>query len=519
MESQLFFSGDRAEKYKYLEYLGTYPLPPIAITARCELVPNRMAVHLNRSRYDFFSDNKSDYVVTNSTAQHLEVSVMKMDQPVVYEFRKDVENYDAAMAYVARMYDNVFRQRSMEVHEMLDDITFDSSPGIVESRRGYRKKVDCVVAGLPAAEYEHPDLNEIPIWKVSGKRELKLRTEYVGQWKQRTFIIQPFHFFWMTKKEYGLQNEAMKMTGWSFYGFNPYEGGVNKLVHTLMPSSKFKRFWMLDGKGWDRIFAMMHEVWSMRMKYKEMTLKQRYIYHWMVNSVLMLPDGDKIFKSWGNNSGSSTTTGDNIIGMSLVLAHVFFFLGLTREQLDECIRAAIFGDDLAGADCVPVSNDTLEKAFRFVFTDLYGVTLDPFVITHNIEDIEFLGFKIKKIAGGYIPVYPLGRLACSMIMNDSPMEPSAEFGKMSSLMLMSAGHGETVFNFFRDSLVDVIASTDDPALSALRSQNLSASIPDYGSVIEWYLGYEASGVGGFIHDVGCESYLYEGADHMCPFVR
>lgn len=477
-----------AKKYKYLKYLGTLPSAPIPIVAKCEMIESKLSKFLDSDRKHYFENLRGDYVVTNSTKSHLETSFMKMDQPVVHLFRGDSE-YVNTYNFVRNMYSDCFQARTLEYEEMIMDITHKSSSGIVENRRGLPKKGDCILRRLPFLEYEHPNLEEIPLWKVSGKVELKTRADYIGKMKQRTFIIQPFHFFWLSKKYYGAQNEAIKMSGWSYYGFNPYEGGVDRLARNLI---KHRRFWDLDGKGWDRLLPHLLEVYQLRNTYKQITPDIAYCTKHIAESILLLPNGDLVFKLWGNNSGSATTTGDNILAMSFCLAHVFKKLGLTDQQIKTFVFIAIFGDDVVGSDSLPFSDEQLRLAFETVFRDLYGITLDPFNIYTSVTDLKFLGFQFTKIDQGYIPCYPLERLACSMIYNLGDMEVEAEFAKMCSLTLMSAGNGESVFNFFRDSLIDVVVSHPSEYIKSLREKDFTIIFPEYDAVIAWYLGLEST---------------------------
>lgn len=80
------------------------------------------------------------------------------------------------------------------------------------------------------------------------------------------------------------------------------------------------------------------------------------------------------------------------------------------------------------------------------------------------------------------------------------MDPWAEYSKMCSLMMMAAGNGEEVFEFFRRAVTTVVMSVDHPEFVKLRNTDLHNTIPKYSDVINWYLGVEGySHVGEFYY--------------------
>lgn len=474
-----------------MKYLGTMPMAPLADECKYELIDCSIAQYILDDDRNFILKNAGDYVVTNDTRQHIRTSVLKIDAPVCYDFRKSYV-YDNALEFIGDMYDSVFRVGPMDTYDILKDTNYDASPGLVEQRRGMRDKRACIMNGV-IHEYDRDvDAVEKPLWKVSGKREFQTRTNFVDNMKQRTFIIQPFKALWQTKREFGAQNEAIKMVGWSFYGHNPYEGGVEQLVKHLTSYSPLpKRFWEFDVVRWDRLLPHMEEIWQLRTKYKKSSTKISNLVKYMIESTLITPEGHVIWKNWGNNSGSSTTTGDNILGMSICLAHICLNLGVPPQGIHEHFSFAVFGDDVVGSDTLAVPDDLLRSIIEDTFS-LYGLKLDPLVLTRDITELHFLGYKITKTPRGYIPQYPLERLSAAFLKNDSVMEPLAEYSKMCSLLVMSAGNGEEVFNFFRRALVTAVTSVQHPEFEKLRQTDLDNIIPQYDDVIDWYLGLEGS---------------------------
>jgi len=454
------------------------------------MLPSTLVRHFDDDVREFMDDNSGDYVVSQSKRGHLEKSVMKLDIDPVYKFRQHPKIVDA-LQFVGDMFDDAFRQDHMDMQTLIDEVVGDTSSGIIEALRGLPKKWMCMREELPILEYENPDLTEVPIWKVSGKVEIKKRADYIGEMKQRTFIIEPFGHLWQTKKFYGNQNKALKMSGWSYYGFDPYAGGVNTLANSLL---RHRRFWELDGRGWDRSIPMMQEIYDLRNVYRKDSALLRWVYQHLIESILQFPNGDVVLKKWGNNSGSGNTTGDNTLGMCLVLALVFFHLGCTAKDIVDKVSIAVFGDDVVGADSLDVSDEELERGFRHIFTDMFGIVLDPFVIYSRVTELHFLGFQIAEYKGMYIPKYPVDRLCASVLGNQKGMEVRAELNKLASLMLMSAGNGRDVYSFFRRALMDAIYKSDHESAVELRKQNLDIVIPTYEVTIDWYCGFEGPGI-------------------------
>lgn len=475
--------------YKYLEYIGTVNREPIPDTARYELVPLEVSMYYCSDFVSFCKEHRGDFVVSNSTKGTLHESVMKMDRAVVRLYRDHPDLLGPSIINVNGMHDNAFRAPEMTDQEVIEEANLDTSAGVLLNYAGYPKKSDCHRGDFPANEFQNPNFDRWVIWKVSGKREPKLRVDYVDNKKQRTFIIEPYEHQYVSKKVYGLQNKAMMNVGWSAYGVNPYEGGVNSMAERL---DRHPRKGMYDGKLWDRIMPFMQEIYVMRHKYKPETDYYAWVRDHMMNSILYLPNGDLVYKTWGNNSGSTNTTGDNILGMELAFGMVLAYLGVPQREWKNVVTVYIFGDDVVWGDSLSVSDDELRDAFRYVFTDLCGIVLDPFVVSPRLEDMEFLGFKFGRdpASGVWIPVYPLSKLCASALAGPDRLDPIQEVAKLTSLMLMSAGNGDVVFNFFRNAILDVIAFSKDEAVSALRGSDLDNLIPKYPSVMAWYVGYD-----------------------------
>jgi len=498
--------------YAHFEYLGRLPSPPIPdyvnpYLGEGYLFSNKVPDHLKQ----WFQQESGDFCYTYSTKATLDKSVRKMDLPACYDFRDD-PLYPRVFQFLRDKWADPMRVGRMSPSEILDDMDLTKAPGYFSTWRGFRTKLDCVVGGLIHEWEDRQMLGEIPIWKVTGKNELKETDLYVGELKQRTFIIEPIEMLWHDKRLFGKQNASIKGYWWSAYGLNPYEGGVMRIADRLR---HFRRYWEFDVRGWDRLFPHMEEVQQIRAENIEPDEWVGYVCANKIVSKLVLPNGDVIVKDKGNNSGSGTTTGDNIIGMSFPLTHAFMTMGLDDISISKQLDCLIFGDDVLGGDNINVSDEVFKEVMIKTFR-LYGFEFDPFIVQHELEGLSFLGFQIHEIEPGvFVPRYKLPRLAYSFIHSlATKIEVDKELSKMISLMLMSAGHGEYVYNMFRDAIRYVLINTHHPFITKMLRGPINDFLPTYRDTIHWYIGgMECADNDSFWRTVGIKEILCHVKSH------
>lgn len=471
--------------YNYFQYRGRLGAPPIPEYVNPFLRDGYCFSKLTLSEQGWFIQQMGDYCYTFSTRKTLDVSVRKMDHLPCVDFLQDV-NFGDVHQYLKFKWREPLVVSEMTPNEILEDFDLNKAPGYFETWRGYRTKADCIVAGLLDEFTSDSLLLETPIWKVTGKNEIKETELYVGEFKQRTFIIEPMSMLWQDKRVFGHQNSNLKAFWWSSYGFNPYEGGVQNMANKL---SNYQRKWEWDVKGYDRLFPHMKYVQEVRTQDIPPTPFRDWVVKHKIESLLVLPNGDVIFKTWGNNSGSGTTTTDNIIGMSYPIMHSFLRMGLSFEDVDRLVTVFIFGDDVLGGDNINISDIVFREVIVGTFR-LYGYELDPFVISNEVEGMTFLGFSIHEIEPKlFVPQYKLPRLCYSFAKSLSrKIEIDKELSKMISLMLMSAGHGESVYNNFRVAIATIVVRTSHPFCTRLLRYGIDKTLPSYADTISWYCG-------------------------------
>lgn len=471
--------------YDHFELYGRFHTAPIAEYADPTMYAGECFTRVDKDLQDEIKKLSGDFCYAKTTRKHLDISVRKMDKKPVYTYKQD-KYYPLALDIVKEQFEKALSQPHMSPDEVLADLDLTKAPGFFETWRGFKTKYDCVLAGV-LSEYNDQDLNEIPIWKVSGKNEIKETSAYVNEYKQRTFIIEPFNMLWHDKRIFGGQNKGMKEVWWSAYGFNPYDGGTGNLWRSL---SSFKRFWEWDVRGYDRVMPHLKDIGKIRGAFAVPDKFLDWVLKHKCKSILVLPNGDVIYKYWGNNSGSGTTTTDNIIGMCIIVVHGFLRAGCSKNDILNKVNCLIFGDDVLGGDNLSFSDNFMEELFRSTFA-MYGYELDPLKITHSLEGMSFLGFELAKVENYILPKYKLPRIAFSFMHTVSDKEDiDVEISKMLSLMLMSVGHGPAVYNLFRDALLQVVVRSTSVYAKRLQINGVHDNIPSYEDALSWCIGME-----------------------------
>lgn len=428
------------------------------------------------------------------TVSSVEQSIKKMDRKPVYDYQ-DNPRWQEALDFVCDMLDVAFKTTSVcTMEHLIETLVTTAASGEPWSSLGLTTKGKCLESQLFRDYLEtmvlakNRDHMKDPVWKIVPKTEW-YPAEKLDANKCRTFIIPPFHLLFWQKFLYQMQNEAIKNVFWSVYGFNPYSGGVTRLANRLLTNKIFVYY---DVVGWDRLLPVMPEIYNFRNLY----IPPEYIeLAWWVakqtcESTLLHPDGYLLRKLWGNNSGSGTTTTDNIIGHCFVLSLALIMLYGTIDVVARVV-AALFGDD--NAMSLPYLEDEfrIQVVFEEVFSS-FGLEFDPFIVTHTLEGVEFLGFTFTSLGDQWIPKYSIGRIASSFLyVYEKNVLAAAEISKMFILSVMSAGSGEETYSKFADVLTYVYSTYADSQDTVIASF-VSMGVPTYNDVISFFVGTECN---------------------------
>lgn len=437
-----------------------------------------------------------DYYRNIGTRNSVALSVKKMDSPTSVLFR-DHPHWDRVKERVFDRYCDILNQPVMGSEEIYAELSLDASSGQPWSALGFKKKRD-FFANQQCTEYLEGYLSKIPdqppLWKVAPKTEWYALSDIVNQ-KVRTFIVPPVHFLYTQKKYFGKQNYAMKEVNRSAYGFNPYSGGVNRYAQALL---KNKVFACWDVKGWDRLLPILKDVYELRVSHFHETEHISYA-KWVAahtcESHLLLPDGSVVWKDHGNNSGSGNTTTDNILAHELIFELVLIDLYGDEEYFDiACneVTCFIFGDDIvASFPYLPRGKD-FEATVKNTYL-LFGLLLDPFKLSFDLRDMEFLGFHFHCLSdGNWVPKFNAERLVTSFCYCiEKNHDLGASLSKAFTLTVMMAGANRDLFDVMRMALSyyrHLYRDHTDPVVHSY----VCEEPPTYDDCINFYLGYEGS---------------------------
>jgi len=317
--------------------------------------------------------------------------------------------------------------------------------------------------------------------KVAPKVELRTKEDILDG-KIRLFFISEYHLVRSQLKFGKISSERLKMFGWSAFGFSPYRGGADKMARRLLT----KRIRLCyDVSGWDKFIPLMKDLYGFIIEHTRDWLSDGLVdeFKWMVENTvefnIVLHDGSVFRKSYGNPSGSGTTTRDNTL-MHILISATLLSEAYNRkygtlpsmELLNEQVLY-LFGDDSVYSvdDCF---SELLNEEFVYEFFTRYGLKLKFLRCGENLplEQLEFLGFNFVQEDGFYLPKYDVVRLAHSALhTNEQSDSLDAYLCKNFALTMMSYGdnlHRDTFIRAYQ-TLVESITAFDrqNPVISSL----------------------------------------------------
>jgi hypothetical protein len=443
--------------------------------------------------FHFLHGDKYSTVVPNK--ENVEKTIQSYDGAVFGDYK--TQFYIYGLKYLGYKYGHIFKDCICTEEELSSYIDWTKSPGYTASVYGLQTKGDLIAdQGFLASDHNLNPEKTIPLVSVANKVEPKLVVD-INMGKIRHFFISEFHHFREQIRFGKRASNRLKGLHWSSYGFSPFFGGVHRLAIDIL--QKPLRFFY-DVSGWDKFLPILGDVYEV-ITYN-MTIPESLIerYKWMVLNtvqfVCVLWDGDVVLKTYGNASGSGTTTRDNI------LAHIVIAVSLLSEAYymkfeklpnfrlltEQVIR--LFGDDSIYSidECF---DHVLTEGFIQGFFQKFGLKLKFFFggIDYDIEKIQFLGFYFKKYKGFYIPKYDVSRLSLSMLhVNEKSDNLVAYVSKVFTLTIMSFGTDH--FNDFLQAfecLQQTLQHETRPELETFKTIKLTHSL-----IENFYIGTESS---------------------------
>lgn len=409
-------------------------------------------------------------------------------------------SYDLAKRFLMTEYSHLFRDCISSEEEIADAMHYEKSAGYPANSYGIHTKE--LLINDPAyqkwfAEFDPDDPCYEPIWMVVPKKEFKEKVDILKN-KIRLFQIPPHHLLHHQLKFGKKISERLKLFKWSAYGFNPFEGGFNRLAQRLL-----SKLWRLsyDVSGWDKYLPIMDELYSLLglTCEKEWTERQKREFLWVALHTaypsLRFPTACVYKKPYGNPSGSGTTTRDNILCHIIIMAHALIkaymqkmgtepTLSLIAEQV-----AFLFGDDnIAAVDdefSLMCDWDFLSAHFAS-----YGMALKFLQGGYNVplSQLSFLGASFIERDGIYYPHFNTVRLATAMIFDDGVLTPAMYLSKVRTLTTMAYPTSDwPIFARAYAQCLKSMATVQDPVIQSFVS--IGPLNPD--DLRSFYTGQEA----------------------------
>jgi len=457
------------------------------------------------------------YVVGNAKAAY--ISEMKLDEERPWPISD--QSKDLAILYIDQTLEAPL------THEMwTDEKTIDhiSSHGTLKKAPGFPIQYLKNYFGTripPRSRFEFIQT----IWWLENKENFteiaKLGMCYMStlkkEWaeiqdlhdeKARTYLIGGFHLLYWQLRLFGQGNENLKNFLWSYYGFNPFSGGANKMAQRILLQQDGKyvrpiRFtW--DVKGYDRKIEL-YTTAKRRLRYFAKTSSNlnflkfaEWITDGWITSVVILKNGDVVFRRRGNNSGSGTTTANNIEAGFEVLADIcisaYFYKykkypsrTLVMEQLIH-----LYGDDNLGGvyeDFDKILDYTWlsDRLLRF-----HGLVLKTFTggYEHPLGDLPFLGFTLDKLGDYYFPKWSRKRLLLPLIYQYEDCSLSEYCQQFYSVLLMSYAH-QTLWKQLREIYLELLVRIAKVDGSPQFKSMYALGAPTDMQMFSWYQGLEA----------------------------
>jgi len=379
----------------------------------------------------------------------------------------------------------------------------DTACGVVWRKLGFKDKEEV----LSAPFFQELLLNlqdYTPYFSLGPKLDELLPSDGPAQVtgdKLRLIAIAPTEHVYLTRMFFDPQNKAIKGASPSAYGACFFEGGFARMVSSLQAIGGWFCEW--DVSGFDTRFPLMREVAGLRRQFlgtcrpplSPLQLAQAdWCLEHCITSHVVFPDGTVIVLDYGNRSGTSNTTVDNIVGHSIALSMLLGALtgdyGLTGPDR----LFFIYGDDILGALRTDHTQEAIISTAKHIFS-LFGWELSPVFVESVLAGRSFLGARATQISYGntlcWVPLYDDEKILTSAVAG--PVLPDDAYAcKLVSLMLLSAP-SELAFRWVErlfDAHIQECFVSGNPTLVSLYRQRDQFTRESF---LRFITGFEATG--------------------------
>lgn len=433
--------------FKNLKYLGSVPSGSnLKSGPTYERYLSKFSKLIGQLQYEKLLHIAGDkYYTSIPTKENVEFTIDSFENRPPVNF--DDIYHKKAFNFLNAQYGTCCREPISNNEEIISYLDLKKSPGYPGNLRGFKNKGELLQnKDFQQFLFNNEHLNTLPFYCVHPKKEFK-ELEDLKNNKIRLFTIPDLPLCYEQLRFGKKISEALLNYKWSAYGFNPYNGGVNRLAQKLL--SKPIRFYY-DISGWDKFLPILEDLYK-KYIYPNSSIPDTYKdnFLWMaINTysyIFKTPQGYVFKKEYGNPSGSGTTTRDNIFCHIVIMASALiesYFLkygsypaiSFVAEQIIQ-----LFGDDSVCAVDLEfeliMEGDFLSKHFA-----KYGMKMKYLHggLNYDIEMMQFLGFTFKKYNhNSYLPLYDIQKLATAIIYQNENDSREAFSSRLFILMIMA----------------------------------------------------------------------------------
>lgn len=347
----------------------------------------------------------------------------------------------------------------------------------------------------------------MPMYESRIKEELADIQDFKDG-KIRSFQTTGAQLLYWQLRLFGAGNENLKNIGWSKYGFNPFFGGVNKWYREINVKDEDGLIYRIricwDISGYDRKINLKFVALRRLRLWLQANPNSKYkaIAEWVarawIKSVLVFLNGDVVLRELGNNSGSGTTTTNNIEAGYEVCADL---LNYTYHKKYGCYPdpdlviqqlIALFGDDNAMFLMDRFSFMLDQDLVKQRLYNQHGLVCKWLVggVEHPFNELPFLGFVFSPYKEFFIPKWNLGRLLHPVLYTPNRKSMSQYLQQVYSLMILSFAHYD-IYHRLRQTYATILNSVSDSGDPGIKAM-LFLGVPTEEDVAAFYLGFESN---------------------------
>lgn len=395
--------------------------------------------------------------------------------------------------------------RVLDQQSVVSEMNLSTSPGYPWNRKFKNKRdflEDEKAREALSGYWEQlllPEDEMVPIWTCSQKCELR-SVEKIAENSLRTFTASPFEHSCalnricldMNNKFYDSANRGI----WSTVGASKYVSGWDGIYTRL---DRFPNAFELDESSFDAsIFAAalwgQAEIRFSFLRAEDQTpethVRLEKLYDSIVNSVIVLENGELVQKATGNPSGSSNTIVDNTMVLYRLFAYAWIVLCekhgrdalATIEAFHQHVEAALCGDDNTFTVSDAVVAWFNPRGIAEVWSGIGVITKTPSEEPRPLSEVQYLsnGFVYHEPMACWLPIPEAEKVLSSLMYGSNVDDVRWHYLRACALRIDSWGNPtcrrvlSDYITFldteYRDRLVgSVERSTGDITMATIRA--------------------------------------------------